>query len=137
MLSNNHLIILLLILVLIYFLFPVFNENFTNVRTIIPVDQPIQDYVFKHKKILEIDDSGAYKNCNKNEIQIGEMCKDLYTEVYRRICNDDEKYSDGYCIKKCPNGYKETGNPHVCLSTCPNGTLDDNYDCVDFKFVDM
>lgn len=138
MILNNNIIILLLLLILIIFLFSSNNtENFSN-QSFIGWDnmtQRTQNYNFKHKNIINNVKKNEYMNCEKDEIQIGEMCKNLYTEQYRRICKNDEKYSSGYCVKKCSANLNETGNQNVCLSKCPEGTIDDGYNCIDFKFI--
>jgi hypothetical protein len=129
--TNNSLIILVLILFIVYFFLNKKEEAFTN------TEQITQNYEFVPKKILKLENTGTYISCNNDEIQIGEMCKNLYTNKYRKICNKDEKYSDGYCVKNCPDDMTNTGNPYICLSKCPKGTVDDGFNCINFKFIEL
>jgi hypothetical protein len=132
-LNENHfyMIIMVLLIVALYLHFNMkHSEGFSNL-------QPTQNYNFVHKNIMEQNEVRHAPQCDLDEIQIGEYCKKFATDEYTRICEDDEKYSDGFCIKKCGPNQIETGNPNVCLSRCPEGFVDDGYNCIEFKFLNI
>ncbi len=94
-----------------------------------------QDYKCIPKQIINQKQFTKAPQCETNKIQIGEYCKNYKSDIYRRICLDDEKFSDGICVKDCQKDEHETGNPHICLSKCPDGYLDDGYNCCQIKYI--
>ena len=146
-LNNNYIVMFILLLIIISII--VHNnmkcntsesfdtsEHFNNIDSSNNIEfaNIIQDYKCIPKQIIEKQFNQAAK-CNNNEIQIGEYCKDYKSDVYRRMCLPNEKYSDGFCVKDCSINENDTGNPHICLSKCPDGYLDDGYNCCQIKYI--
>jgi len=125
--NEYNVLIFILILILIY-IYINKKEKFNNV-------QPTQNYKLIHKNIIQQQEIRKAPHCDSTEIQIGEYCKNYKSDKYTRICNENEKYSDGYCVKVCPKEDTITGNQHVCLSKCPKGYIDDGYNCIEIQFL--
>jgi hypothetical protein len=140
-LKENYIIIFILILIIIALVVHTnMNSNCDNFDNIdangnIENGNIIQNYNYLPKKIKDSTNIKKAYTCNNNEIQIGEYCKDYKTDVYRKMCLPDETYSDGFCIKGCPNNELKTGNPHICLTRCPDGYLDDGFNCIQIKNI--
>lgn len=89
------------------------------------------------RNIIQLDTPTVAKPCNVGEIQIGEYCKNVSNDEYRKICGENEKYSDGYCIKTCPDNAEPTGNPSYCLSKCPDGYIANGSTCLKYTHLKL
>jgi hypothetical protein len=89
------------------------------------------------RNIIQLSNPTPAQPCGVGQIQIGEYCKNVATDEYTRICNVDEKYSDGYCVKICPTNTEPTGNANYCLSKCPEGYVGNGNTCLKYGYIKL